>query len=474
MELLKRQIEQLQKRVDELEAERRRDVEEQAPVVRQPQERDDAAEKALDDLRERFEVLEVEEDAQVVRQPREPDEQLENELEDLRQRFDIFESDQRRFNRNHRRRLEQLGEQQPADVEVDGEKAELEVDLGGAVWINFAHQDWVGDDQGRKDDLRFDNLRLSMDSTYGNFLASAQYRFYNFSRALHHAWIGYQFAEDNQVEIGVSQVPFGILPFGSHNFWFMIPYFVGLEDDYDAGVKWHRGFADDWTLDLAFYLNEEYGDATDLDRYSVDVVRDGDQQNDERNQLNLRLAYDWNVSEDARTEFGISGRYGALDNRTTEKSGDYWAAAIHANAFFGPWNLMLEGMRYVYDPENPVGVSDDLVLMGNLGSKRLVAAEADILVANIAYDFGAVWGPIERLNCYNDYSYMRKDESSFKNSQINDTGCLVAMGPFWIWIDYILGKNAWYLNDSETNSGFGAGGTNDWEQRFNVNFEWYF
>jgi hypothetical protein len=48
------------------------------------------------------------------------------------------------------------------------------------------------------------------------------------------------------------------------------------------------------------------------------------------------------------------------------------------------------------------------------------------------------------------------------------------MGPFWIWIDFILGKNAWYLNDSEENSGFGAGGTDKWEQRFNMNFEWYF
>ena len=60
------------------------------------------------------------------------------------------------------------------------------------------------------------------------------------------------------------------------------------------------------------------------------------------------------------------------------------------------------------------------------------------------------------------------------NSELNDTGCLVTMGPFWIWIDFIPGKNAWYLNDSEENSGFGAGGTDKWEQRFNVNFERYF
>ena len=49
-----------------------------------------------------------------------------------------------------------------------------------------------------------------------------------------------------------------------------------------------------------------------------------------------------------------------------------------------------------------------------------------------------------------------------------------SLGPFWIWMDYILGKNAWYLNDSEENSGFEPGGTDEWERRLNVNFEWYF
>lgn len=427
IERLKGVVESLQKRIDKLEA---RELQEQDKAAGYPEERD-------------------------------------TKLENLRQRIEDLEGPVDRYNLDHERRLEQFGEEDEA-------KPELKVDLGGAIWFNFAHQNWVGDDDGRKDDMRFDNLRLAVDSSYGNFLMSGQYRFYSFSRALHHAWIGYQFKEGNQIELGISQVPFGILPFASHNFWFMIPYYVGLEDDYDAGIKWHNGFADDWTLDLAFYFNEEYGDATDLDRYSVDVVRDGDQQNDERNQINFRLAYDWKHTKHSHTELGVSGRYGDLDNRTRKKTGDYWAAAVHANAFLGPWNLMLEGIRYEYNPENPAGVSDDLVLMGNLGSKRLVAAKADILVVNIAYDFGAVWGPIERLNVYNNYSYMRKDENSFEDSQINDTGCVVAMGPFWIWIDFILGKNAWYLNDSEANSGFGRGGTDDWEKRFNMNFEWYF
>jgi hypothetical protein len=408
--------------------------------------------------------------------PTSPDGEIDEdaELDELPSWLKALRERNRGYGLEFERRRGQLATRADAEDYAGPGEPELELDLGGAVWINYAHQAWKGDDEGRKDDLRFDNLRLALDSTYGDFVMSAQYRFYSFTRALHHAWIGYEFEEDNRVELGISQVPFGILPFASHNFWFNIPYYVGLEDDYDAGIKWHYGEPDNWTLDLAFYLNEEYSDPTDLDRYSVDVVRSDDQQNDERNQINLRLAYDWEFSDRAHTEFGISGRYGQLDNRITEKTGDYWAGSLHANAFYGPWNLMLEAMRYEYDPENPAGVDDDLILMGNLGSKRLVASEANIYVGNIAYDFGPVWGPIRRLNCYNDYSYMQKDENSFEDSQINITGCVADMGPFWTWIDLINGKNAWYLNDSETDSGFGPGGTDDWETRFNVSFEWYF
>lgn len=390
-------------------------------------------------------------------------EQLRQEIEELQQRLDQLEAREAQKPEGEAAQASETGAQEP----------EANIKIGGAIWVNYANQGWVGSRQGKRG-LRLDNLRLSLDGDYDQFLMSAQYRWYNYSEAVHHAWFGYQFEEDNRLELGISQVPFGILPFASHNFWFLIPFFVGLEDDYDAGLKWHHGAHDDWTFDLAFYLNEEYADATNLDRYSVDVVRVDDQQNEERNQFNARLAYDWKHTENSHTELGVSGRYGDLDNRTTDKRGDYWAAALHANAFFGPWNFMLQGTRYEYNPENPASVSDDLVLMGNLGSKRLVAAKADILVANIAYDFGAVGWKIDRLNCYNNYSYMDKDEDSFKDSYINDTGCLVTMGPFWIWIDYILGKNAWYLNDSEEDSGFGAGGTDKWENRFNVNFEWYF
>jgi hypothetical protein len=410
--------------------------------------------------------------AEAIAQESSEIENLNAELEQMRKRIDELEKIIHSDSGDPQKEQQLEQQDQAAGIET-AEPAEPSLNIGGAVWVNYANQSWLGSGQGKRG-LRFDNLRLSIDGDYDQFLMSAQYRWYNFSEAIHHAFFGYAFEDDNRVELGISQVPFGILPFRSHNFWFMIPYYVGLEDDYDAGIKWHNSTFGDWTFDLAFYINEEYGDTTNFDRYSVDVVREGEQQNEERNQFNIRLAYDWKHTKHSHTELGVSGRYGDLDNRTTNKTGDYWSASVHANAFLGPWNLMLEGMRYEYNPKNPAGVSNDLVLMANLSSKRLVAAKADIYVANIAYDFGAVGWKINRLNCYNNYSYMDKDVDTFMNSQLNDIGCLVTMGPFWIWIDYILGKNAWYLNDSETDSGFGAGGTDEWERRLNVNFEWYF
>jgi len=164
-------------------------------------------------------------------------------------------------------------------------------------------------------------LRLSVDGKHGDhLLLSAQYRLYGYTRAVHHAWFGYKFNEENQLELGITQAPFGILPFATHSFWFGLGYYVGMEDDYDAGLKWHHTNKA-WDLNLAFFYNEEYGDATSLDRYSVDLVRVGDQQNQEIAQGNLRLTYTFGKDTKQSSEIGFSGEFGGVDNLTTARPG---------------------------------------------------------------------------------------------------------------------------------------------------------
>jgi len=99
-------------------------------------------------------------------------------------------------------------------------------------------------------------------------------------------------------------------------------------------------------------------------RYSFDVGRALGEENQETNQVNIRLAYEYTHDDDHRTELGISGQWGQLYNHDTEDSGDHWAAAAHLNGFYGPWNIMLEAIRFRLSPENPSGQADDTVVMG--------------------------------------------------------------------------------------------------------------
>jgi hypothetical protein len=354
------------------------------------------------------------------------------------------------------------------------ETGETTFSFGGAVWVNYSNQSWKSPDQGKKRGLNFDNVRLAFDGTYGeHLLFSAQYRVYSYTRALHHGWFGYRWGDSNQIELGITQVPFGLLPFATHSFWFGLGYYLGMEDDYDAGIKWHR---EDGPLDLhlAYFINEELNDATNLARYSVDIVRDGDQQNEETNQFNARVAYTFGDGTANSSEIGISGEFGQLDNLTTTETGTHWQAAAHYKGNYGDWNPELQVARYEYEPENPPGVDDRLVLMGNLTSTRLVAAKGTLVNLNIRRFWDVNWGPFEKFNAYLNYSHQFKDENEFEDSQLVNPGCVFQAGPFWIWVDALFGKNAWYLNDSPENSGPGPGGTDNWEYRFNVNFEWYF
>jgi hypothetical protein len=115
-----------------------------------------------------------------------------------------------------------------------------------------------------------------------------------------------------------------------------------------------------------------------------------------------------------------------------------------------------------------------VVLLGNLTSTRHVAAKGTLVNANLRHFWDVAWGPVQGFNAYYNYSHLFKDEAEFKDSQLHNPGCVFEAGPFWVWVDFLIGKNAWYLNDSPEMSGMGPGGTDEWEYRFNLSLEWYF
>jgi len=358
----------------------------------------------------------------------------------------------------------------------DGPPAEeaLRLDVGGALRFNYAYREFTESSESKWGDLEFDIFRIDVDAQYKGLLASAQYRWYDFQDVIHHGWVGLEPRDDLQIRGGITQVPFGLLPYASHNWWFGVPYYLGFEDDYDMGaeVLYRPG---SWDLRLAFFKNAEYGNPSRTERYSFDLVTDASrgQANEETNQVNLRVARSFRHGPDARTEVGVSGEWGQIYNDLTDDLGTRWAAGAHVDGDYGPWNLQLEAFRYVFAPENPPGVSDDALLLGAFASTFLAPAEGVVMVANLSRDLPLELGPIDGVTCYNDYSVLLPDGSSRDDVQINTTGCLVSAGPVATYLDVILGSGAPFLGVPPEEV-FRPIAGDDWELRLNLNVGYYF
>ncbi len=363
-------------------------------------------------------------------------------------------------------------------VERLEEKSAIKV--GGALRINYGLTDWSEASKDKGGDFAFDTFRLNLDGEVGRMILSAEYRWYpeyDFD-TIHHGYLGYNFNDELQGQIGVHQVPFGIQPYASHNFWFSGAYYVGLEDDYDMGVKllYEKG---PWDLTLAFYKNGELGSSADAGRYSVDVnpAASGGYAgaqaagNEETNQGNARAAYTFEHGELGSTEVGLSAEYGQLYNGTTGRFGDHWAGALHLVGNYGRWNLQLEGIAYGYDPQNPAGFDDDIITLGGYGYSWGAPAEATIGTANLAYTLPVNRGPIDSLTFYSDNTVIAPKKSRFATIWQNVVGVMVASGPVYTYIDVISGEEMIFLGGDMVGASDASAGRNT---RLNVNFGYYF
>lgn len=369
-------------------------------------------------------------------------------------------------------RLNQLEKEHAEEAGLEKQAETQGPELSGAIRFNYRLDDFNASEKDRGGNLTFDLFRLGVDGSYQNIVYSAQYRWNSYQDFVHHAFIGYNLSDTLGVQLGITQVPFGNMPYDYHNFWGGIPYYIGLDDDYDMGLKVIKT-AGPWDLQVAFFKNDEWGDASKLERYSYDVVTGAGQANEETNQVNARLAYTADHGDFGQTELGLSGEWGQLYNSASSDMGDHWAAAAHLNGYYGPFNLLLQVAEYRYNPENPAGVDSRTVLMGAFSDSFPVAAEGTVYSGGLSYDLPVNWGPISKLTFYEDYSRLVKKESGFEDSQINTLGCMVTAGPIYTYIDAISGKNALYL-DGPGNS-FAAGDPNpEWGTKFNINIGYYF
>ena len=362
--------------------------------------------------------------------------------------------------------------------------------VGGAVRYNMLLTDY-GDDEINVADGEFswDTWRLNVSGiNSAGIILDFEYRFYPTygTHFIHHGYFGYDVAENNQIQLGVHQVPFGDQNWASHSWWFSGAYYMGLEDDYDIGLKYVRT-GEAWDFTLAYYNQAEpagpsptsvekwpsYG-VGGSGRYSYDIIPSEGNSIRERNQFNARAAYKFPLAGKT-SEVGFSAQVGQLYNSFLDDYGSHSAFALHLDANINRFNIKAFGIYYNHTVKNDEGVETDLVYMGAYGSGVYpVAAEAMVYNLGLAYTIPVTFGPVSSMMFYNDYTLTDKVMESFHDTQQNILGCMLSAGSVYTYIDMAMGKNQPWLTNS-FGQGLGAGVKDaPWNIRYNINIGYYF
>ncbi|MCF8336184.1 MAG: hypothetical protein K9H65_06250 [Bacteroidales bacterium] len=374
--------------------------------------------------------------------------------------------------------------------------------FGGAVRYNIISESY--NETQTNPEFTWDTWRLNVDGSMADVDLSFEYRFYPTfgTHFIHHGFLGYEFSDNVYMELGVTQVPFGITTYASHSWWFQGPYYVGLEDDYDMGINFDITPNDNMKLSLSYFRQAEpegprvrdYGPAvtfgqTGSSRYSYDIIPGGAVVSGdstisknaalrELNQFNARLAY--NITDD--WEIGASAQVGGIYNSVIDEAETSTAFAGHVVGNFGNFNLKAEYINYAYNAKADDSTDLDVVQMGAYGDPYYggddysggVASESSIYVMGLAYNVPVEWGPISNIQFYVDYTLIDKAEESFHDTEHLVPGMLITAGGIYTYVDYAMGKNQPWLT-SDFGKGLGSGVKDpEWQKRFNINIGYYF
>jgi len=345
------------------------------------------------------------------------------------------------------------------------------IKIGGALRLNYSWKNYDQENMDRLGDFGFELFRLNADIDYKDIFMSVEYRWYGNFNAIHHGYFGYHLTDRSSIQIGIHQVPFGILPYASHSFWFNATYYLGFEDDYDAGIK----FIYDsklWNIQGAFYKNPEYIDSERYGRYSFDLVTDDIQTNQEINQFNLRSVYKWRLNKDLIMKLGASIEAGQIYNKTTEEKGNRHAFALHNNMFYKKWNLHFQWIDYEFNPKNPEGLSDDTIQFGAFMYPFMVNSKANVYTFNVANEINIDGKYLDKIKLYVNMSMVKPKQDYGSNSKQIVLGTTLIKRGLYAYFDYIFGQNMWF------SGGPGIGlehpEDQDWNSRLNINFGYYF
>jgi hypothetical protein len=422
---------------------------------------------------------------------------------------------------------------------VKQDEPTLDVSVNGSLRFNALFRSYDAQFEGPANEVlsdggfTFDTFRIGASGSYGGLIFDSELAVYPESFGgvfLQKGWVGYEFSDARQVQVGVSQVPFGIQPYASSSWFFNSTYYVGLEDDYDAGIKAILS-PGNWDIQGAYYMNAEQTDffaGSNFGRYSYDVVpvsgfpefgEDGD-ANDvtgvsgyqvvpgeyededgnpvnpnsirspiaEAHQFNIKVARTFDHGDLGFTKVGVSGQRGQLENLSTGDTDWHAAYAGHLHGRYGGLGLKLEVAQQELNPPltdaeqtrfaNHSGVgydADDFVVMGAYNFPQRVAAEHTVYSSSVSYRIPVDAGPISQVKPYYDFSAVTKNIDGWNDNATHDIGFLTTAGPLFVYTDLNISKGHPFNHPGANFASVMAeNNDNEWRTAFNVNIGLYF
>ncbi|MEP7186475.1 MAG: carbohydrate porin [Rhodanobacter sp.] len=396
---------------------------------------------------------------------------LQQQLQQLKQ-----EQSQAKGERAQVAKTQEVQVSKVTDLTKAAKKVEDGIHVGGAMRFQYSYEDYNKSNKRRVGDTDFDIFRLNLSGKVDNIELQAEWRWFQYMSAIKFAWLGYDFSDTSQVQVGITRLPFGNQPYNSHNYFFSSNYYLGLEDTYHAGVEYVYS-GDPWNLQLAFFKNDAMGGVDGYvsnrsNSYSYNVVgvrgpgegtyADPQSPIGTMDTVAARAAYTFKPRDDLKVELGASGLHGGLESASS-RVGNYDAYALHMNADFQNWNVQTQATHYEYNVDGGA----TRMAVGAYAFYDSIPARADSYTFNVKYHQPVQWGPIHGLDFYNDYSLVTHKSGMLPSTFMNVLGVGVSAGDLYTYFDFVTGRNQPFIGGTMVGDG-------KVEHRFNVNFGFYF
>ena len=93
-------------------------------------------------------------------------------------------------------RIEQLEAEKEQAPEKEG--MDKSIKFGGAARFQSSYDDYSDANTDRGGDFDFDLFRIDVNGNLDDVIFSAQYRWFEYMNVIHHAWVGYNFDDEQQ------------------------------------------------------------------------------------------------------------------------------------------------------------------------------------------------------------------------------------------------------------------------------------